>query len=398
MLDKILLYLISFLFLVSPSAYAVTLKVLNNKSQAPSIPATSYLIMNPASKTILHGRAMHKKLPPASLTKLMTLLLVYDCLAAKTCSLHDKVRISQQAWSQPGSRMFLEKGSKVHLADIINGIAVVSGNDASVAAAEYVAGSEKDFTKLMNKKAKELGMHNSKFMNASGLPRANHYTTAYDLALLASTLYKSYPEIMPILKKKKFSFNKISQKNRNRLLWLDPYVTGMKTGHTNTAGFCLVASAWRNNTPLIAVALGSKSEKQRDNAGKVLLHYGDHYFKHTQVAHDTKLPSIRVRYGKQKQLQPQLAYGVSYSIARHQNDFRVKIVQEKEINAPVYIGYPVGHYDIYQGEQLISSVPILAQEKIEQAGMFAQLYDWLELKYTEVVTMLYNKLTSLRAH
>ncbi len=348
-------------------------------SEQPAIPATSYLVMNPKSNAVMLAKKTHERLPPASLTKLMTLTVLSDVIATGALSPQSLVSISKKSWSQPGSRMFVNAGSQVSVADLIQGIAVVSGNDASVAIAEAIAGSESAFAATMNQKAQSLGMHDTHFINATGLPHTEHYSSAYDLGLLAAYIHKRYPELTKVMRQKNFTYNNIKQNNRNHLLWSDSTVNGMKTGHTNSAGYCLVVSAERDGQPLIAVSLGSKSERSRDKAGAMLLQYGDRNFKHLTIAHDTKLPQVKTRYADKAFVQPSLAYSKSLTIPKNHAQITTRIEMKDEIHAPLKPGALLGYYHI-ESHAGKDTIPIVLTEAIEQAPLIARLYDWVELQ------------------
>lgn len=345
------------------------------------VPATSYLVMNLQSNTVMLGVKAHDRLPPASLTKLMTLTLVYDAIAAGTVTLDSKFLVSRKSWSQPGSRMFLEQGTHVSVQELIQGIAVVSGNDASVTVAEHIAGNEAAFAVMMNDKAQSIGMHNTHFMNATGLPHAEHYSSAYDLSLLAAYIHKKYPQLLSVMQQKHYTFNQIKQNNRNHLLWTDTTVTGMKTGHTDRAGYCLVVSAQRNDDTLIAVSLGSQSERKREQAGKILLHYGDYYFKHITIARDTPLPKVKTRYASTSHIQPRLAFSKSLTLPKDKAIVKTRVELVDEVHAPLKPGTVIGHYHLScQGGT--DSIPIVAVENLESAPFLSRVYDWIDLQLT----------------
>ncbi|MGI9330395.1 MAG: D-alanyl-D-alanine carboxypeptidase family protein [Gammaproteobacteria bacterium] len=250
-------------------------------AQVPSPPelgARGYILMDHSSGQILAAQNEHEHLDPASITKLMTAYAAFRALAEGQIKLDDEVPVSENAWRTPGSRMFIEVNTRVSVEDLLQGMIVQSGNDASVAMAEYLAGSEATFAQLMTQYAKELGMLNTQYRNATGLPAEGHQTTAADIARLASVIVTNYPEYYRWYSQREFTYNGITQKNRNALLWRDPSVDGMKTGMTDAAGYCLVSSAQREDMRLIAVVLGTKSPTARANDSQALLNYGFRFY------------------------------------------------------------------------------------------------------------------------
>ena len=273
--QRISLIFISFLLLLALSAGAAP----NLPVPAPPIiGAKSYLLIDGQSGHELASLEPDKRLGPASLTKLMTAYAVFKALDAGSLTLADEVTISEKAWHTPGSRMFIEVASKVSIQDLLLGMIVQSGNDASVALAEHVAGTESVFSEMMNQYAAELGMHSSSFRNATGLPDDSHYSTARDLATLARAIINEFPEYYRWYSVKKYKYNDIEQPNRNSLLWRDDSVDGMKTGHTDDAGYCLISSALRDGMRIVSVVLGTSSAKARVDGSQALLNYGFRFF------------------------------------------------------------------------------------------------------------------------
>jgi len=244
----------------------------------PEIGARGYVLLDHNSGRILAARNENERLDPASITKLMTAYVVFRTLQSGQISLDDPVMISEKAWRTPGSRMFIEVGTRVTVDELLQGMIVQSGNDASVALAEYVAGNESMFAQMMNQYAAELGMFNTQYQNSTGLPAKDHFTSANDIARLATTLIREFPEYYRWYSQKEFTYNKITQKNRNALLWRDPSVDGLKTGMTDAAGYCLVSSAKRNDMRLISVVLGTKSPSARAKDSQALLNYGFRFY------------------------------------------------------------------------------------------------------------------------
>jgi D-alanyl-D-alanine carboxypeptidase (penicillin-binding protein 5/6) len=262
------------LALVSPSLFAAQMPV----PTAPDLGARGYILLDHHSGQVLAAKNPDERLDPASITKLMTAYAAFRGLASGQISLSDEVLISEKAWRTAGSRMFIEVGTRVTVEDLLQGMIVQSGNDASVAIAEYLAGTEATFAELMNQYAAELGMLNTHYQNSTGLPSKNHFTSAADIARLANAIIAEFPQYYSWYSQKEFTYNKITQKNRNALLWRDPSVDGMKTGMTDAAGYCLVSSASRDDMRLIAVVLGTKSSSARANDSQALLNYGFRFF------------------------------------------------------------------------------------------------------------------------
>lgn len=292
MVKKSLIVFLAQLFLIS-FAYAEIVAI----PAPPVINTTAYLLQDFNSGRVIAGKNIDQRLAPASLTKIMTAYVVGSELMLGRVRLDDEVLISEVAWRKPGSRMFIEVGRKVSVSDLLYGTIIQSGNDSSVALAEYVAGSEEIFARLMNQHAQQLGMSGSHFTNSTGLPDPQHFTTAKDIAILASALIRDMPDIYQLHSIKEFTFNNITQKNRNKLLWYDDDIDGIKTGHTESAGFCLVASSRKENMRLISVVMGAKSEFSRTRSTQLLLNYGFRFYE-TQKIYSAKDNVISVKVWK----------------------------------------------------------------------------------------------------
>lgn len=303
----------------------------------PVLGASSYILMDFHSGAVITEKNADERLDPASLTKLMTGYLVYEALEKGSIRIDEEVEVSERAWKTEGSRMFIEVGSKVTMNDLLMGMVVQSGNDASVALAEHVAGSELTFVSLMNRKAKELGMVSSNFTNAAGLPSPDHQMTARDIALLSRALIRDFPEYYRMYSVKGFTYDGIKQPNRNRLLWRDPSVDGLKTGYTENAGYCLAASASREGMRLITVLLGSKARKLRFTQTEKLLDYGFRFFS-TQRLYGAMQPigEVRVWGGDSKFLQVGLLEGFYATFPRGMKDkVNIETRLVEEIAAPI---------------------------------------------------------------
>lgn len=343
----------------------------------PKIAGTSYLLIDADTQKVLVENNVHLQVPPASLTKIMTSYVVAAELQAGRVNLDDQVPISVRAWRTPGSRMFVREGTHVRLEDLLRGVIVQSGNDASVAIAEHIGGSEEAFADMMNQQAIRLGMTMTQYRNATGLPNEDHQTTAWDLALLTRSLIVHFPQSYALYAERSFTFNDIEQPNRNRLLWRDRTVDGVKTGHTEAAGYCLVASAIRGNMRLISVVMGTDSEESRMRESQKLLSYGFRYFE-TQKLYDAGVPlkTSELWYGEAEDIQLGVASEVFVTIPRgHHNDLKAELKIARLIEAPVNEGQEFGELRLLLDEELIYSAPLVALGAVEEAGLFSRLGD-----------------------
>lgn len=344
---------------------------------APQLAAGGYLLLDADSGRILAARNTEQRLPPASLTKIMTSYVVSEELSKGSVSLDDKVYISVNAWRREGSRMFVREGTKVRLEDLLRGVIIQSGNDASVALAEYVAGSEEGFTDMMNQHAQRLGMHNTNFENATGLPHDNHYTTASDLAKLARALINNHPRHYHIYREKRFTYNDITQTNRNLLLWRDPSVDGVKTGHTKAAGFCLLASAERKGMRLISVVMNSSSVESRTRDSQKLLNYGFRFFE-TYRLHNAGdvLRQARIYGGTRAGLQLGMAEDLVVTLPRgSKDDLKVTLDFPSVLRAPVQKGEEVGQVTLRDESKVLQTFPLQALNQVPEAGFFGRTRD-----------------------
>lgn len=339
--------------------------------EPPSMPNKGYVLISANTDKVIAKQNANNKIEPASLTKLMTLFIVANSIKQKTISLNDKVLISKKAWKQPGSRMFVKAGDYVELKKLISGSAVVSGNDATVALAEHIAGSEARFVDLMNKTAQKLGMLDTHFENATGLPGKNHVTTPIDLAKLAKAWFAFYPEETKWFQTKYFKYNKIKQHNRNRLLWTNKNVDGMKTGYTKKAGYCLVTSAQENGERLIAIIAGAKSKNARFEQSSQLLNYGFHFYKTFNVAKKSaKLGSINVYSGNKSKI----SYGPETDILmtlpkNFTEKTKNQISLKNKIEAPIKKGDVLGTVTIFANKER-KSFNIIALEDVHKGNFF----------------------------
>ncbi|MGZ8196312.1 MAG: D-alanyl-D-alanine carboxypeptidase family protein [Methylosarcina sp.] len=343
----------------------------------PTIEANSFILQDHQTGKVLAENNADVRLAPASLTKIMTVYVVFKEIANGHLHLDDLATISKKAWSTSGSRMFVEVNDRVKVEDLLKGVIIQSGNDASVALAEHVAGSEEVFAAMMNQQAERLGMKNTQFKNSDGLPVEGHYTTARDLAILTQALIKEFPDFYPWFSQKEFIYNKIVQHNRNQLLGRDPSVDGVKTGHTEEAGFCLVASALRSDMRLISVVMGAKSTNARAVQNQNLLNYGFRFYEAHKLYDGKKsLSDARVWKGDVKELPLGLTEDLYATIPRgHYNELKAVINVDKNITAPVKEGDKLGSVEVsFKGEPIIRK-DLVALKTVEKGNIFRQLTD-----------------------
>jgi D-alanyl-D-alanine carboxypeptidase (penicillin-binding protein 5/6) len=355
----------------------------------PQVSATAYLLMDAATGEVLIEQNADEQLPPASLTKMLTAYIVSDEIERGKIKETDTVLISEDAWrrggtTSGGSTMFLKVGSRVPVIDLLRGVIIQSGNDASIALAEHLAGSEAAFAEVMNQYAQLLGMRSSHFVNATGWPAPGHLTTARDLATLARAVINDHPAHYPIYAEKYFTYNGINQPNRNLLLHRDPSVDGLKTGHTNEAGYCLVASAQRQGMRLISVVLGTKSESVRAEESSKLLAYGFRYFQtHSLYGKNQELSRVRVWKGQAKDLALGVDKDVMITIPRGSAEsLKAEIVVDSRITAPVAERQKLGELRVTLEDKEIYKAPLVALNAVEKAGFFARLWDSLVLFFS----------------
>ncbi|MCK5919029.1 MAG: D-alanyl-D-alanine carboxypeptidase [Cocleimonas sp.] len=349
----------------------------DNQPVAPILDAQSYLLVDHISGVELAAKNPGKRIEPASITKLMTAYVLYTELAKGNATLEDRVLVSEKAWKMEGSRMFVEGGKKVPLERMLHGLIVQSGNDAAVALAEHVAGSESAFADKMNAAAVDLGMEGTHYVNASGMPDKAHYTTARDIVKLSRALIKRHPQFYKLYKIKHYTYNGIKQYNRNKLLWRDKTVDGMKTGHTDSAGYCLVASAERNNMRLISVMLGASSEKTRADYSQQLLEYGFRFFEtHKLYASNSVLAEARVWKGATDKVPAGTIDGLYVTIQKgHYGKLQGMMELYKDIDAPVQRGDSLGKAIIKDGDIVVAELPLVALEPVDAGGLWTSVTD-----------------------
>lgn len=355
---------------------------------APQIAATAYLVMDADTGKVILESQSDERFAPASLTKMMTSYIVEYELNKGNVGLEDLVLVSENAWRTQGSRMFIREGTQVKLGDLLKGIIIQSGNDASVAVAEHIAGSESAFAGLMNQHARELGMTNTNFANATGLPAENHYSSAKDLAILAKAIIQKFPEHYGIYAEKYFTYNKIRQPNRNKLLWRDNTVDGIKTGHTEEAGYCLVASAKRDDMRLISVVMGTSSEEARAQESQKLLAYAFRHFRtHKLYSANESLSDVKVWGGQQDQVKLGLQEALAVTVPRGQAEQLQAIMDvDKVIKAPVVAGQEYGVVRVSLGDEEIATVPLVAMQDVEQGGLLKRIWHAIVLFFTGLIS------------
>lgn len=357
----------------------------------PQISAKAYLLMDAATGEILVEENADEQLPPASLTKMMTAYIVSDEIERGKIKESDMVLISEDAWrrggtTSGGSTMFLQVGTRVPVIELLKGVIIQSGNDASIALAEHLAGSEQAFADVMNQYAELIGMRSSHFMNATGWPAEGHITTARDLATLARAVINDHPDHYSIYSEKYFTYNGINQPNRNLLLHRDPTVDGLKTGHTEAAGYCLVASAKRQGMRLISVVLGTRSEAVRAEESSKLLAYGFRYYQtHSLYSKDQELSRSRVWKGEENEVALGVGKDVVITIPRGSSEaLKAEIVVDSKIVAPIEAGQALGELRVTLEEKEIYKTPLVALAPVAEAGFFARLWDSLVLFFTGI--------------
>jgi len=343
----------------------------------PKLAAKSYVLMDFDSGQFIAENNPDERMDPASLTKIMTAYVIFNELKNNNIRIDDKVHISEKAWRMEGSRMFVEVDKEVPVEELLKGLVIQSGNDASVALAEHVAGSEEAFASLMNKHAKRLGMKNTHFVNATGLPDKEHYTTARDLALLAQALIRDFPEQYKLNSQKEYRYNGITQYNRNKLLWRDPSVDGVKTGHTNAAGYCLVASAKRDGMRLISVVMKTASEKARATESQKLLKYGFRFFSSHRLYEANKpLTRLPVWKGESSELPLGLSKPLYITIPRGEYDnLKATMNVDETVVAPVAQGRKLGTVNVVLNGEPIAQQPLISLKAVAEGGLFTRLRD-----------------------
>lgn len=347
----------------------------------PALAANAWVLFDHNTGQVLVSHKPDERVEPASLTKLMTAYVTFTALKNGAITLEQQVNVSERAWKQIGSRMFIEPRKPVSVDQLIHGMIIQSGNDACVALAEVVAGSEEAFVHLMNREAERLGMKNTRFANSSGLPDENLYTTARDLALLASALVRDFPELYRIYSIREFAYNNITQPNRNRLLWMDATVDGMKTGHTSAAGYCLVSSAARGPRRLVSVLLGAESDAIRAQESLKLLNYGFQFFD-TAKLYDAGQELSRFEVWKGVLEDVPVGFESEFVISLpkgYVDKVQVALSSAQPIMAPVHKGQVIGSLKLSVEGAELGDYPVVALQDVELAGFFGRFWDALKL-------------------
>jgi D-alanyl-D-alanine carboxypeptidase (penicillin-binding protein 5/6) len=345
--------------------------------KAPAVGAKGYLLEDFLSGQTIAEKNADQPLEPASITKLMTAYVVFSEIRDGNLSLEEKVRISEKAWRTEGSRMFVEVNSQVSVADLLKGVIIQSGNDATVALAEHVAGTEEGFASVMNHHAEQLGLTGTNFINSTGLPHKDHYTTARDIAIVARAMIEEFPEYYRWYSEREFTFNDITQYNRNKLLWRDESVDGLKTGHTESAGYCLVTSAERDGMRLISVVLGTSSEEARADASQALLNYGFRFFEtHKLYDGGSKLTSARVWKGASESVDLGLDHTLYVTIPRGEyKNLDAAMQLQDHIIAPIAQDQPLGRVVVRLAEESVVEKDLVALNPVAEGSFLQRLVD-----------------------
>ncbi|MGC9456774.1 MAG: D-alanyl-D-alanine carboxypeptidase family protein [Halothiobacillaceae bacterium] len=350
---------------------------------APVLSARSYLLMDFDSGQVLVEKNADEPMEPASITKLVSTYVIFQALERGDISLEDEVLISERAWRKGGSKMFIEVGDRVSVENLLQGVIVQSGNDATIALAEHVSGSVEAFVQEMNATARRLGMNASQFMNTTGWPAEGHVMSARDIATIMAAIIRDFPDQYARYSQKEFTWNEIRQHNRNRLLWRDPSVDGGKTGHTSSAGYCLVASAQREATRMIAVVLGTESDAVRTEQTQTLLNYGFRFYETLPIRRAGEgLSNVRVWKGAVPEVGVGLAQDLSVTVPRNlRNQVDVSLIIDGPVMAPLQAGAVVGKLQVTAGDQLVAERPVVALEAVAEGGFVGRTIDSIRLLF-----------------
>jgi D-alanyl-D-alanine carboxypeptidase (penicillin-binding protein 5/6) len=345
--------------------------------QPPAVAARAWLLVDLTSGQTIASRDPDERIEPASLTKLMTAYLAFSAVKAKSLAPAQSVAVSERAWRSGGSRMFIEPQKPVTVQELLRGLVVQSGNDASIALAEAIAGSEGAFVERMNREAARLGLKDTHFVNSTGLPGSGHYSTASDLALLAAALIRDHPDYYKLYSEREFRYNDIAQQNRNRLLWLDPNVDGMKTGYTESAGYCLVASARRGGRRLLSVVVGAASDRLRAQESQKLLNFGFQSYEALSLFQkDETIRKLQVWKGTTPELRAGVAADVYVTVPRGSADkLKAELISRQPLLAPLARGQSVATLRLLHDGRLLGEYPVIALDAIPVAGFFARAWD-----------------------
>lgn len=374
-------FLIFSIAVIAPGVYAAPII-----PPPPSIAASSYLLIDAKSKKVLVEKNSAQRLPPASLTKIMTAYIVEEEIKSGRLKMDEVAPISVKAWRTGGSKMFIREGTEVAVTDLLKGVIIQSGNDASVALAEHIAGSEDAFADMMNQQAVALGLTNTNFLNATGLPDEEHYSTAEDLAQLTIALIQNHPEQYQLYAQRSYKFNNIDQPNRNKLLWRDRSVDGVKTGYTSAAGYCLVASAERNGVRFVSVVMGTDSDEARMRESQKLLSYGFRNFDtQTLYQEGINLQQLDIYFGEAEKIDLGVGEDITVTFPRgYYDDIQVEMVLPEYLEAPIEVAAQVGEIRLTLDDELLYSAPLQTLQAVEESNFFSRLGDSIYLFYASI--------------
>ena len=374
-------FLIFSIAVIAPGVYAAPII-----PPPPSIAASSYLLIDAKSKKVLVEKNSTQRLPPASLTKIMTAYIVEEEIKSGRLKMDEAAPISVKAWRTGGSKMFIREGTEVAVSDLLKGVIIQSGNDASVALAEHIAGSEDAFADMMNQQAVALGLTNTNFLNATGLPDEEHYSTAEDLAQLTIALIQNHPEQYQLYAERSYKFNNIDQPNRNKLLWRDRSVDGVKTGYTSAAGYCLVASAERNGVRLVSVVMGTDSDEARMRESQKLLSYGFRNFDtQTLYQEGINLQQLDIYFGEAEKIDLGAGEDITVTFPRgYYDDIQVEMVLPEYLEAPIAVATQVGEIRLTLDDELLYSAPLQTLQAVEESNFFSRLGNSIYLFYASI--------------
>ncbi len=366
-------------FLISYSASIQARQVII--PSPPQLAASAYFLMDTNTGRVLVEHNADEQLPPASMTKMMTSYIVSAEIERGSISPDDLVEISVKAWKKGGSKMFIREGTRVPVKDLLRGVIIQSGNDASIALAEHLAGSEEAFADVMNQQAALLGMTNTVFKNSTGWPEEGHVTTARDLAILGTALIQDFPEHYKLYSEKYYSYNGINQPNRNKLLFTDKTVDGIKTGHTEEAGYGLAASSEKNGMRLVSVVIGTRSESARASESQKLLSYGfRYYYTHKLYSEGDVVNTAKVWKGKSDKMDLAIPRDVFLTVPRgSESDLVASVHIDQVIEAPIQQGQELGNVVVTLQDEELLNIPVIASTSIEQAGFFSRISDSISL-------------------
>lgn len=375
---------LSALFILTFAAVFSSASIAAEAPPPPTLAVKSYLLRDFNSNNIIAQQSGDSRVEPASLTKIMTAYVVFEALKNGNLKPDQIVPVSTKAWKVEGSKMFIEPNKPVTADELVHGMIIQSGNDASIALAEAIAGSEENFAHMMNQEAVRLGMTKTHYVNATGLPDPQHYTTAFDLSLVAAAMIRDFPEeYKRLYSSKEYTYNKITQPNRNRLLWLDPYVDGMKTGHTESAGYCLISSAKRGEGRLISVVLGAPSESARATESQKLLNYGFQFFEsHLVYKAGQKINQLKVWKGAEPTMSATVANDLYLTLPKGEYArVKAKMTSKQPLIAPINAGQEIGAIQFVLDGKVIAERKLVAARNIGVAGIFGRLWDSIRLLF-----------------